>query len=671
MNELTRDFEQNWHELVETGISEIEKNDLFPLQDVNGNECVCTLEEFKTDIAKLQSEKFTIAVCGAVKAGKSTFLNSLLFGKAVLPAFSTPMTAKLNFIEYSPDQDHFEVNYYSNEEWKRLRDTLDEDNLNQLDERIEKCQMDFGVSEDEYIGSSPVTINDLSALEEYVSDPKAGKGKYTPFVKDVHIRIHSPQVEKLCIVDTPGLNDPNTINSDETIKWIRNAHAVIFLLRPKGYEKSDKDFVDKNLVTTQPENRLWIINKIDDLGDMQKLESVKNYMRELGRSPEFKAKNLFGDREKICGYSALISMLRRMQNDGEELDEEQEEMLDLMPDDFNPDPDDVPGSVSARLYENIGEKRIAAGVAKVKDVFSKKSAKAEADFDEAVRKLKNVQSDVSKLHEDIAKIQSVARKLKSKLEIFQRDYLHNSRKIMAEKLTARAKKEIESFHNRILGEINAAASTAQLILCGQSFQRQMYNLFGSTGKFILYSDECQEELGKPLKGMCKDIRREFEENGIDNRDIDFSPLDDMTGGSFNIGELAGELQADLESMLPSNFLSDLFTGKATKRALCASALGNAINKTLEQLDEIVEEFRVKTVNCVNSGFTAFNDKIKKSCMEKEANIGRDPEELKKEESEWEQKKQFAEKLKERVDQMWAAYERKLPLNLRSRTNGVK
>ena len=58
-------------------------------------------------------------------------------------------------------------------------------------------------------------------------------------------------------------------------------------------------------------------------------------------------------------------MLNRRQENDEELNDEQEEVLDLMPDDFDPDPDNVPGAVSARLYENIGEKRIAAGVAMV------------------------------------------------------------------------------------------------------------------------------------------------------------------------------------------------------------------------------------------------------------------------------------------------------------------
>ena len=668
MNELTKEFEQNWQDFIEKEVETISRSTLFPIHfvDVNGVECIRTLDEFKADISRLQNEKFTIAVCGAVKAGKSTFLNSLLFGKDVLPAFSTPMTAKLNFIEYSSDKDHFEVNFYSSEEWKRLLDTLDEDNRGQLEERIEICQMEFGVSEDDYIGRTSETINDLNVLEEYVSDPKAGKGKYTPFVKDVHIRINNPQIEKLCIVDTPGLNDPNTINSDETVKWIRNAHAVIFLLRPKGYEASDKAFVDKNLVTTRPENRLWIINKIDDLGDMKKLESVKNYMRELGRSEEFKAKNLFGEREKICGYSALISMLNRMQENNEELNEEQEEILDIMPDDFNPDPDNVPGAVSARLYENIGEKRIAAGIAMVEDIYAKKAERAKNDFEEAIRNLKNVETDEATLREEIKKIKDTAKSLQAELEKFQQDYKRTSLRSIAERLAGPAIKKIESFQNRICGEINSASETAQLLLCGQSFQRQLHSLFGATGAILKFSDDCQKELNKPLIEICKTVRRSFEEAGIDNTDIDFSPLENISDKPFNTGDLVEEMQSDLERSLPSDFLSNLFTSKAAKRAICSRALGDAVNRTLELLDENVKEFHNSVLSTVKAGFDKFSDSIKKSCLEKEKNIGLDPEELKKKKCEFEQKKNDAEKTLQTVSSLMSAYESKLPANLRSK-----
>ncbi|MGN0009828.1 MAG: dynamin family protein, partial [Marinilabiliaceae bacterium] len=58
-----------------------------------------------------------IGIVGQVKAGKSSFLNSLFFnGDNVLPRASTPMTAGLTVLEYG-EENVFTVDYYSQTEW--------------------------------------------------------------------------------------------------------------------------------------------------------------------------------------------------------------------------------------------------------------------------------------------------------------------------------------------------------------------------------------------------------------------------------------------------------------------------------------------------------------------------------------------------------------------------
>ena len=67
-------------------------------------------------------DELNLAVIGRVKAGKSTFLNALLFdGEDVLPSAFTPKTATLTKIEYA-EQSAIEVEYYSTEEWQMLMD---------------------------------------------------------------------------------------------------------------------------------------------------------------------------------------------------------------------------------------------------------------------------------------------------------------------------------------------------------------------------------------------------------------------------------------------------------------------------------------------------------------------------------------------------------------------
>ena len=58
-----------------------------------------------------------IGIVGQVKAGKSSFLNSLFFnGENVLPKASTPMTAGLTILDYG-EKEEFVVEYFNDKEW--------------------------------------------------------------------------------------------------------------------------------------------------------------------------------------------------------------------------------------------------------------------------------------------------------------------------------------------------------------------------------------------------------------------------------------------------------------------------------------------------------------------------------------------------------------------------
>jgi len=76
--------------------------------------------------------RLNIGIVGRVKAGKSSFLNTLLFdGRSVLPKASTPKTANLTKIEYV-EENAMEVEYYSTEDWQIIEDNAKTD----LDEAV-------------------------------------------------------------------------------------------------------------------------------------------------------------------------------------------------------------------------------------------------------------------------------------------------------------------------------------------------------------------------------------------------------------------------------------------------------------------------------------------------------------------------------------------------------
>lgn len=90
------------------------KNDLDAVKKLIAN------FKLKTEDFYRENRKLNIGVVGQVKAGKSSFLNTLLFdGKEILPKASTPKTATLTKMEYS-DQNMIQIEYYSVEEWEVL-----------------------------------------------------------------------------------------------------------------------------------------------------------------------------------------------------------------------------------------------------------------------------------------------------------------------------------------------------------------------------------------------------------------------------------------------------------------------------------------------------------------------------------------------------------------------
>ena len=83
-------------------------------------EKVCDIKE-GGDRLKRDNEILKIGVVGQVKAGKSSFLNSLLFeGENVLPRASTPMTAGLTVLEFG-EKNVFSVEYSRLRNGKSLR----------------------------------------------------------------------------------------------------------------------------------------------------------------------------------------------------------------------------------------------------------------------------------------------------------------------------------------------------------------------------------------------------------------------------------------------------------------------------------------------------------------------------------------------------------------------
>ena len=243
------------------------------------------------DQLKRDNEILKIGVVGQVKAGKSSFLNSLFFdGENVLPRASTPMTAGLTVLEYGEDN-LFTVDYYSTKEWQKFEDKAKDydkiilevksmnemltdedaakmanvpDELSAAKELVAKCSHKArGKVGQEAEEKQFADIRDLQdILEDYVG----AEGHYTSVVKSLTIHLHDERLKGMRIVDTPGVNDPVVSREHRTREFLRECHGVFFLsFSSRFFDSTDVNFLTNRIGSQGIGTVVLIASKFDSV----------------------------------------------------------------------------------------------------------------------------------------------------------------------------------------------------------------------------------------------------------------------------------------------------------------------------------------------------------------------------------------------------------------------
>ncbi len=241
-----------------------------------------------------------IGIMGQVKAGKSTFLNALLFdGKPILPQAATPKTANLTRISYG-EQWQLVVDYYSPKNWDELRRTAQAaeakmqaaaraaeqtstkkkggDVLSDLKhatkaavkgmkkmlapapapaaldgrskaacELLALAQKNLPQEEIDSLlakGRETITVGSLDELLTRMNDYVGNNGRYTPLVEMTHLLMPLPELQGFDVVDTPGMNDPVQSRTEKTKEEMQHCDVVFFLSRTSQFlDEKDMDLL--------------------------------------------------------------------------------------------------------------------------------------------------------------------------------------------------------------------------------------------------------------------------------------------------------------------------------------------------------------------------------------------------------------------------------------------
>ncbi len=158
--------------------------------EIRGLESFLANFRLKTADFYRENRKLNIGVVGQVKAGKSSFLNTLLFnGQEILPKAATPKTATLTKMEYA-EENVILIEYYSPEEWDVLTDNatvdLDDEIYTSAREIVDMVKRN-GIDPRPYLerGYDRIEFSSYEELIAGLNDYVGEDGRYTPIVKDV------------------------------------------------------------------------------------------------------------------------------------------------------------------------------------------------------------------------------------------------------------------------------------------------------------------------------------------------------------------------------------------------------------------------------------------------------------------------------------------------------
>ncbi|MCD9537237.1 dynamin family protein [Photobacterium carnosum] len=201
-----------------------------------------------------QEQKLSIGIMGQVKAGKSSFLNALLFaGKPILPEAATPKTANLTKISYG-DVFTLRVDYYTEQEWQEIQhiaqsgaDTIEGKVSQELIAMANKLNSDE-IQRCLSIGCESVIADDLDGLQGILNQYTGSDGSHTPLVKSTEIELPIDDLKGFEVVDTPGMNDPVASRTQKTREYMANCDVVFFLSRSSQFlDKSDDELLRDQL----------------------------------------------------------------------------------------------------------------------------------------------------------------------------------------------------------------------------------------------------------------------------------------------------------------------------------------------------------------------------------------------------------------------------------------
>ena len=201
-------------------------------------------------INNLNHGELSIAVVGEINRGKSTFLNALM-GTKLFPSRASVCTAGVTVLDYGK-KPKAEIIYHNGK--TKFFDLPAENPAHTL--------VDIVTRNNE-------NVQDIKMVRVNFPNHFTGKG--------------------IVLVDTPGVNDPDTWREDITYEYLSVADAIIMVLDPvKPISKSETEFLEHKILGKSIANLIFVVNKIDYVNAEDRvvaLNRIENILKKYVPNP--------------------------------------------------------------------------------------------------------------------------------------------------------------------------------------------------------------------------------------------------------------------------------------------------------------------------------------------------------------------------------------------------
>ncbi|WP_295314993.1 dynamin family protein [Roseobacter sp.] len=247
---------------------------------------------------QLETFEPSVTMIGQIKSGKTSLVNAFVGQPDLLPADVNPWTSVVTSLHLYPETADFRnsasFRFFDEDEWDRLvsgggrigelasragADDELEKIKKQVAEMREKSRARLGRKFEVMLGQQrDYGYFDKELIERYVclgddsdDDPAVvqdGQGRFADITKSADLHLTRPSLPvRMCIRDTPGVNDTFMMREQITIRAIRDSRICVVVLSAHQ-ALSSADLALIRLIThVRSRDVIIFVNRIDELSD--------------------------------------------------------------------------------------------------------------------------------------------------------------------------------------------------------------------------------------------------------------------------------------------------------------------------------------------------------------------------------------------------------------------